>query len=65
MGLMCELSLRIERCPDAGRETRWTAVTHALGGLFCAGLGPSEEESIKTFGHIYPPQAHHSESEQR
>jgi phosphatidylinositol glycan class T len=34
---------------------RWTAITQALGGLFCAGLGPEDEESIKTFGHIYPP----------
>lgn len=32
------------------------AVTHALGGLFCAGLGPSDEgETVRTFGHIYPP----------
>lgn len=35
----------------------WTSVTHALGGLFCAGLGPNEEgESVNGFGHIYPPQ---------
>ncbi|ORX38276.1 GPI transamidase component PIG-T [Kockovaella imperatae] len=33
----------------------WTRVTHALGGLFCAGLGPSEDgDSVNTFGHIYP-----------
>nr|ODN91950.1 phosphatidylinositol glycan, class T [Cryptococcus depauperatus CBS 7841] len=38
-------------------EERWTAATHALGGLFCAGLGPKEDgENVKTFGHIYPPQ---------
>lgn len=41
-----------------GSESRWTTTTQALGGLFCAGLGPSEEDSIKTFGHIYPPLAH-------
>jgi phosphatidylinositol glycan class T len=39
-----------------GSDERWTAITHALGGLFCAGLGPDAEESIKTFGHIYPPE---------
>jgi len=40
-------------------SSRWTAVTQALGGLFCAGLGPDDEGSIKTFGHVYP--AHGSE----
>ena len=31
-------------------------MTHALGGLFCAGLGPNEHgESVNTFGEIYPP----------
>ncbi|WWD19310.1 hypothetical protein CI109_103768 [Kwoniella shandongensis] len=35
---------------------RWNSVTHALGGLFCAGLGPSDEgENVRTFGEIYPP----------
>jgi hypothetical protein len=34
----------------------WAAVTHAMGGLFCAGLGPSADgESVTTFGGIYPP----------
>ena len=34
----------------------WTAVTHALGGLFCAGLGSNEDgDSITNFGGIYPP----------
>lgn len=37
-------------------EERWGTVTHALGGLFCAGLGPREAgENVKTFGRIYPP----------
>jgi hypothetical protein len=36
-------------------SSRWTAVTQALGGLFCAGLGPDDEESVNTFGHVYPP----------
>lgn len=37
-------------------EERWGAVTHALGGLFCAGLGPKDTgENVKTFGGIYPP----------
>ncbi|OXB35774.1 hypothetical protein LQV05_005784 [Cryptococcus neoformans] len=37
-------------------EERWGAVTHALGGLFCAGLGPKQaDENVKTFGRIYPP----------
>ncbi|WVQ81825.1 hypothetical protein IAT38_003952 [Cryptococcus sp. DSM 104549] len=37
-------------------EERWGAVTYALGGLFCAGLGPKEPgENVKTFGGIYPP----------
>jgi hypothetical protein len=35
---------------------RWIQVTHALGGLFCAGLGPSEHAtSVNTFGDIFPP----------
>lgn len=34
-------------------KQRWTAVNHALGGLFCAGLG--EAGDVATFGHIYPP----------
>ena len=39
----------------------WTRVTHALGGLFCAGLGPSEDgESVNTFGELFP--AHRPES---
>ncbi|CAD6583627.1 MAG: tetrahydrofolate synthase, partial [Tremellales sp. Tagirdzhanova-0007] len=33
----------------------WAAVTHALGGLFCAGLGPTEYgENLMSFGEIYP-----------
>ncbi|OCF40715.1 hypothetical protein I317_05487 [Kwoniella heveanensis CBS 569] len=37
-------------------EDRWGAVTHALGGLFCAGLGPTEAgENVRTFGENYPP----------
>ncbi|WVQ95198.1 hypothetical protein IAU59_002292 [Kwoniella sp. CBS 9459] len=37
-------------------EDRWGAVTHALGGLFCAGLGPRDAgENVRTFGDIYPP----------
>ncbi|WRT68675.1 uncharacterized protein IL334_005654 [Kwoniella shivajii] len=36
-------------------EDRWSAVTHALGGLFCAGLGPGDSgENVRTFGNIYP-----------
>jgi phosphatidylinositol glycan class T len=38
------------------RKERWTSVTHALGGLFCAGLGPSDDEDdVSTFGPLYPP----------
>ncbi|KAK8854554.1 hypothetical protein IAR55_003293 [Kwoniella newhampshirensis] len=34
---------------------RWKSVTHALGGLFCAGLGPNDAgENVMTFGEIYP-----------
>ncbi|RXK42297.1 hypothetical protein M231_00287 [Tremella mesenterica] len=48
---------------DSGRQKlinrndrRRTAITHALGGLFCAGLGPSEEGEVAgTFGAIFPP----------
>lgn len=41
---------------DDSANDRWTHVTHALGGLFCAGLGPSEHAtSVDTFGDIFPP----------
>ncbi|RSH85639.1 Subunit of the glycosylphosphatidylinositol transamidase complex-like protein [Saitozyma podzolica] len=40
----------------AESDRAWTAVTHALGGLFCAGLGPSDEgDIVRSFGDIYPP----------
>jgi len=35
-------------------DEAWMGVTHALGGLFCAGLGGDIEESVNTFGNIYP-----------
>ncbi|ODO05758.1 hypothetical protein I350_04819 [Cryptococcus amylolentus CBS 6273] len=42
---------------EGDEEQRWGEVTHALGGLFCAGLGPREDgENVKTFGDVYPPQ---------
>ncbi|WVQ72702.1 hypothetical protein IAR50_002262 [Cryptococcus sp. DSM 104548] len=42
---------------EGDEEQRWGDVTHALGGLFCAGLGPKEDgENVKTFGDVYPPQ---------
>ncbi|WVR09363.1 hypothetical protein IAU60_006429 [Kwoniella sp. DSM 27419] len=45
-----------ESTQDRTAEERWGAVTHALGGLFCAGLGPSDKgENIRTFGQVYPP----------
>jgi hypothetical protein len=36
-------------------DEAWMGVTHALGGLFCAGLGGEIDESVNTFGGIYPP----------
>lgn len=39
-----------------GTDEAWEAVTNALGGLFCATLAPGHRgESVRTFGHIYPP----------
>ncbi|WWC63591.1 uncharacterized protein I303_106196 [Kwoniella dejecticola CBS 10117] len=39
-------------------EQRWSAVTNALGGLFCAGLGPKDVgDNVRDFGGIYPPKA--------
>lgn len=41
---------------SAGTDHAWEAVTHALGGLFCATLGPGHVgESVRTFGGVYPP----------
>ena len=38
------------------KEQAWTSVTHALGGLFCANLGPNDEgETSKAFGNVFPP----------
>lgn len=37
-------------------EDAWGAVTNALGGLFCATLGPAHvNESVRSFGGVYPP----------
>ncbi|KAL7422530.1 Subunit of the glycosylphosphatidylinositol transamidase complex-like protein [Cryptotrichosporon argae] len=38
----------------ADADDRWTAVTHAIGGLFCAGLG-SENGAVRTLGSVFPP----------
>lgn len=43
---------------------RWEAVTHALGGLFCATLGPSHEgDIVRSFGDVYPPSRESYKSE--
>ncbi|WVQ68517.1 uncharacterized protein L199_006725 [Kwoniella botswanensis] len=41
---------------DSGNtEERWNAVTNALGGLFCAGLGTKDVgDIVRDFGGIYP-----------
>ncbi|WWC71298.1 uncharacterized protein I206_105252 [Kwoniella pini CBS 10737] len=37
-------------------ENRWNAVTNALGGLFCAGLGSKDlGDNVRDFGNIYRP----------
>ncbi|KAK4689618.1 GPI-anchor transamidase subunit T, partial [Tremellales sp. Uapishka_1] len=48
-----------------GENTKenWKVITHKLGGLFCAGLGPSDDgESVGTFGGVYPPIQRHTEA---
>jgi phosphatidylinositol glycan class T len=52
------------RGTPAETDAAWDAVTHAFGGMFCAGVVGAEDsgEAVRTFGELYPP-ARDGESE--
>ncbi|KLT45242.1 Gpi16 subunit, GPI transamidase component [Cutaneotrichosporon oleaginosum] len=45
------------RGSPAETDAAWDAVTHAFGGMFCAGVVGAEDsgEAVRTFGELYPP----------
>ncbi|BEI85142.1 hypothetical protein CcaverHIS002_0505430 [Cutaneotrichosporon cavernicola] len=51
------------RGAPAETDAAWDAVTHAFGGMFCAGVVGAEDsgKAIRTFGELYPP-AHDGEN---
>nr|XP_019044960.1 hypothetical protein I302_06876 [Kwoniella bestiolae CBS 10118]OCF23890.1 hypothetical protein I302_06876 [Kwoniella bestiolae CBS 10118] len=46
-------------------QDRWNAVTNALGGLFCAGLGGKDKDQgdvVRDFGGIYPQKRRYADT---
>lgn len=52
------------RSEGSDTDAAWDAVTHAFGGMFCAGVVGAEDsgDAVRTFSELYPP-ARDGESE--